>query len=192
MARLSVGLDSLAQRYRRFGTTSHEMQYITATAEYLPIANESFDVASSIMSLKHVIGIHLAIDEIIRVMAPGGSLLIGTRVNNRPNRREPIRITRETFNKLLAQLKPLGGHYTDLDTETTIPLEQWISPDRPADTLHRGALLAHFNKGITNRYRVPQETHQANELATGSQRDGGTCPAAVTQWRWYPGQCCPR
>ena len=89
-ARERVGLDPLARRYRRLGTARHEMSYVAARAEAMPFEAGHFDVVSAFNSLDHVEDVELAAAEIVRVLAPGGLLLMVVEVGHPPSETEPL------------------------------------------------------------------------------------------------------
>jgi SAM-dependent methyltransferase len=84
-----VGVDPLAERYREFGIDRHAMKYVTASAEDMPFADASFDVVALLNSLDHVDDIDDTIDEVSRVAADGGTLLLTVEVRHRPTAAEP-------------------------------------------------------------------------------------------------------
>lgn len=88
-AGLRVGLDPLARAYRQLGTDRHAMQYVAAGAEQIPFPDAFFDVVSSFNSLDHVDDLEQVIAEIIRVLRPGGHLLILTDIHQHPTVLEP-------------------------------------------------------------------------------------------------------
>jgi SAM-dependent methyltransferase len=84
-----IGLDPLADRYVELGVDPGAMEYVTGVAERMPFADNSFDVVSSINSLDHVDDVRRAATEMIRVLAPGGLLLLATELNHRARLTEP-------------------------------------------------------------------------------------------------------
>jgi SAM-dependent methyltransferase len=84
-----VGLDPLADRYVELEVDSRAMDYVKGVAEQMPFGDDSFDVVSSINSLDHVDDARRAAAEMIRVLRPGGLLLIATELNHRARLTEP-------------------------------------------------------------------------------------------------------
>lgn len=130
MASERVGVDPLADRYRRLGTGDHAMRYVRAGAESLPFPDDSFDVVSSLNSLDHVEDADLAIREIVRVADPAGTILLITEVDRPATWTEPqefgsdvlqrfggwhvdyerlVRMTGEIYASLYAGEPPDGG-----------------------------------------------------------------------------------
>ena len=85
-----VGLDPLADSYRRLGASKHAMRYIAGHAESIPVPDGHFDVVCSFKSLDHVDDLDRVIAEIPRVVKPGGLFLLLTDVNHSPTLTEPI------------------------------------------------------------------------------------------------------
>jgi SAM-dependent methyltransferase len=87
-----VGLDPLVPVYRRLGIDQHAMEYVAAPAEAQPFPDASFDIITSINSLDHVDDLEATIEEIDRILAPGGLLLIVVEVGHAPTIAEPHRL----------------------------------------------------------------------------------------------------
>ena len=98
-AGLRIGIDPLAEAYRRLGTGRHTMQYVACNAEFLPLLNATFDVVCSFNSLDHVDNLGKTIQEIIRVSAPGGIFLLLTDIHERPTVMEPSAFSWEIVNR---------------------------------------------------------------------------------------------
>lgn len=84
-----VGLDTLVERYRKLGIDQHEMRYIASGAEEIPFDDGHFDIVTSYNSLDHVVDVDEAIDEMTRVLAVGGMLVIVVDIHRRPTVAEP-------------------------------------------------------------------------------------------------------
>jgi ubiquinone/menaquinone biosynthesis C-methylase UbiE len=84
-----VGLDPLADSYRKLGVKRHAMRYCCAPAEAIPFPDEHFDVVTCINALDHVDDVERATSEICRVLAPGGLLLLIVEIHPRPTIAEP-------------------------------------------------------------------------------------------------------
>ena len=89
MAAQRIGLDPLADEYRKLGTDRHQMTYVTAPVERMPFADGHFEIVATINSLDHVEDPVRAVDEISRVIAPGATLLLIVEVNHPPTPVEP-------------------------------------------------------------------------------------------------------
>jgi SAM-dependent methyltransferase len=84
-----VGLDPLAERYRALGADLHAMRYVAAGAEAIPFGDQHFDVVSALNALDHVDDLDRAAAELVRVLAPGGTLLLIVEVNHAATSTEP-------------------------------------------------------------------------------------------------------
>ena len=84
-----VGLDPLVERYRELGIDEHAMEYVCAPAEAMPFEDGAFDVVSTFNSLDHVEDVDRAIAEMVRVVAPGGEVLLVLEVGRPPTVTEP-------------------------------------------------------------------------------------------------------
>jgi ubiquinone/menaquinone biosynthesis C-methylase UbiE len=84
-----VGIDVLAERYRRFGTDRHAMRYVEAGAEDMPFDDGYFDVVTSFNSLDHVVDVRRSLREMARVLAPGGTMVLVVDIHRRPTVAEP-------------------------------------------------------------------------------------------------------
>jgi SAM-dependent methyltransferase len=89
MAAERVGLDPLVDRYRALGIDHHSTHYVKASAEEIPYPDDYFDVVSSINSLDHVDDVDAAIREMIRVLAPGGLIVLVVEIHPKPTIAEP-------------------------------------------------------------------------------------------------------
>jgi len=105
MASERIGLDPLADAYSKLGTNYHKMKYVAAPAEQIPFPDEYFDVVSSFNSLDHVDNLDKTLNEIIRVIAPGGLFLLLTDLNHDPSFTEPIVFSWDITKKFLPHLK---------------------------------------------------------------------------------------
>jgi len=85
-----IGLDPLADDYRKLSSEAYQMEMIASGSESIPFANEHFDIVASFNSLDHVDDLDKTISEIKRVVCPGGFFLLLTDVNHKATLCEPI------------------------------------------------------------------------------------------------------
>lgn len=105
MAARRVGLDPLAGAYRRqLGSGEHAMEYLQAPAERIPEADGAFDVVTSFNSLDHVDDVARASSEILRVLAPGATLLLAVDVNHAPTPMEPHSLAWDVLDRFVPPL----------------------------------------------------------------------------------------
>lgn len=100
-----VGLDPLADSYRALGTDSHAMRYVCAPAEAMPLEDGSFDIVTSFNSLDHVEDPVRAARELVRVLAPGGTLLLIVEVEHEATLTEPHRLHSDTTTRLFPDME---------------------------------------------------------------------------------------
>lgn len=84
-----VGLDPLADKYVKMEGKNHQMEYINSGAEKMPFSNGEFDVVTSLNSLDHVDDLSQCIQEIKRVVKPGGLFLLICDIHSYPTLAEP-------------------------------------------------------------------------------------------------------
>ena len=85
-----IGLDPLADEYRKLRPEGYQMEMIAAGSESIPFADGYFDIVASFNSLDHVDDLDETISEIKRVVCPGGYFLLLTDVNHKATLCEPI------------------------------------------------------------------------------------------------------
>jgi ubiquinone/menaquinone biosynthesis C-methylase UbiE len=101
-AKRRIGLDPLADEYLKLGATEHQMEYMNASSEKIPLNNDACDVVFSFNSLDHVDNIEKTIKEIKRVVRPNGFFLLIVEVNHRPTDCEPHTLTAKGLIESLA------------------------------------------------------------------------------------------
>jgi SAM-dependent methyltransferase len=102
-----VGADPLAGDYRALGTDRHAMDYVEAGAERLPFPDASFDVVSCFNALDHVEDPAAALGELVRVLAPGGELLLIVEVGHAPTVHEPHTLGWDVLAAVTPPLQPV-------------------------------------------------------------------------------------
>lgn len=93
-ARLRVGLDPLAHKYRKLPLRSDvdRMQYVAGSSEAIPFQDGSFDYVTCFNCLDHVEDVNATINELKRVVAPAGHILLITEIAHVPTFTEPHRL----------------------------------------------------------------------------------------------------
>ena len=136
--RRRIGLDPLARDYRAFGTARHAMGYVSASSAAMPLADRAFDIVASFNSLDHVDDLRGTLDEIERVLAPGGRLLLIVEVNHEATLTEPVTFSWEIVSQFPPALlprweahfeKPAGPIYESLDRR--VPFDHANLTKRP-------------------------------------------------------------
>src|ERR1700749_729859 len=97
----AVGVDPLADRYRALQTREQRMTYVNAYAEKMPFGNGHFDDVFCFNALDHTADFRRALNEIARVLRPGGRFLLITEVNHAPTLAEPNCIMPEELEALI-------------------------------------------------------------------------------------------
>jgi SAM-dependent methyltransferase len=89
-ARVAIGVEPLAERYRAHGLLlDSDAVYLTVSAEAMPLLGQSVDVVVSRNSLDHVTSPRAAVDEVRRVLRPGGTFLLSVDVDHPATPTEP-------------------------------------------------------------------------------------------------------
>lgn len=152
-ARLRVGLDPLADAYRRLGTDRHTMQYVACGAEYIPFPDSSFDVVCSFNSLDHVDDLDAVIAEIIRVLAADGLFLLLTDIHLHPTVLEPMAYSWNIVEKFLPALDIVQQQHFEYSVKSAEgfgdiyqSLRQSVPYNHADPTDRYGILSARFHK----------------------------------------------
>jgi len=67
----------------------HDMRYVYAGVESMPFPDKSFDVVTSVNNFDHVENVKKGMSELIRVLRPGGSLIMIVEIHAHPTACEP-------------------------------------------------------------------------------------------------------
>ena len=96
-ARVSIGVDPLAERYREHGLLleASEALYLSVGAESIPLTSGTVDVVVARNSLDHVDDPQAVLTEARRLLRPGGTLILNFDVGHAPTATEPHALTRE-------------------------------------------------------------------------------------------------
>jgi SAM-dependent methyltransferase len=90
-ARLSIGIDPLAERFAEHGLLLPESQalYLSTGAESIPLLGATVNVVLARNSLDHVDDPPRAVQEMRRILRPGGTLILHFDVEHPPTVTEP-------------------------------------------------------------------------------------------------------
>ena len=136
-----VGVDSLANEYKKLGADRHKMTYVDAGAESIPFPAAHFDVAFSFNSLDHVDDLERAVGEIKRIVKPGGLFLLITEVNHEATATEPQCFTFDVVDHFAPEFTVLSARRFEM---SGAGIYQSLDENRPyvdADPTRRDALL---------------------------------------------------
>lgn len=105
-AKERIGIDVLADAYRRFGIGRHNMRYVRSTEEGIPLPSRSVDILFTMNTLDYVTNLARVSAELLRILIPGG-LFIGSFNLNEPSliRHAPTLTEECLWNQLLNQLE---------------------------------------------------------------------------------------
>ena len=113
-ARLAIGIEPLADRFRAEGLLlESDALYLATGAESLPLVSDSVDVVLTRNSLDHVASPVAVMDEIARVLRPGGTLILSVDVDHPATETEPHTFTRNDVRALLGPLEPVSEQVRD-------------------------------------------------------------------------------
>lgn len=131
MAGRRIGIDPLMRTYLKLGARLHDMEYIAAPSEAIPLPDQSCDVVCSFNALDHVENVSKAVSEIGRITRIGGTFLLIVEVNHPPTDHEPhcltpmqlLALTSSAFTCVRVNLfAPIvRGAYDSIDMGQTIP-----------------------------------------------------------------------
>ena len=105
-ARERVGLDPLADCYRRLAEDQQAMIYCAASSEAIPYPDGHFDCVSTFNSLDHVDDVAATIREIKRVAAR--RILLIVEIGHAPTPTEPHWLDESVVEKFAPEFKPAG------------------------------------------------------------------------------------
>lgn len=106
-----IGLDTLADKYVKMEGKRHKMKYVNAGSESIPFEDNYFDFVSSFNSLDHVDDLQQSIDEIIRVVKPGGYFLLIADIHSYPTVCEPSAFQWDIVNKFNKDFTVVKEHH---------------------------------------------------------------------------------
>jgi SAM-dependent methyltransferase len=94
-ARVSIGVDPLAERFAEHGLLIPESPavYLSTGAERIPLLSGSVDVVVARNSLDHVDEPDAVLGEVRRLLRPGGTLILNFDVGHAPTATEPHTLT---------------------------------------------------------------------------------------------------
>jgi ubiquinone/menaquinone biosynthesis C-methylase UbiE len=105
-ARVSIGVDPLAELYREHGLLleGSDALYLSVGAEAIPLTSASVDVVVARNSLDHVDDPQAVLTEARRLLRPGGTLILNFDVGHAPTATEPHALTREQVRGALGDM----------------------------------------------------------------------------------------
>lgn len=148
MAAERIGVDPLADEYKRLGADRHAMRYIACPAEAIPLPDASADFVFSFNSLDHVDNVEAVIAQVKRITKPGGRFFLIVEVNHPATPCEPHELKPAD---LLAQFAP-EFRCDDFGIYAQVPAGTYASILKgdllPPDTGNTGWLSASFTRAL--------------------------------------------
>ena len=113
-ARLAIGIEPLADRYRAHGLLlESDALYLATGAESMPLLSESVDVVLARNSLDHVASPAAVVEEVARVLRPGGTLILSVDVGHPATATEPHSFSLDDVRTLLAGFTIVSERMSD-------------------------------------------------------------------------------
>jgi SAM-dependent methyltransferase len=101
-----IGIDVLANVYRRFGTDAHNMEYLESSENEIALPADSVDIMFTLNAMDHVDDFDAMCQEILRVLKPGGTFVGSFNLEEPATFAEPQCLTEQNVNDaLLRHLK---------------------------------------------------------------------------------------
>lgn len=94
-ARITIGIDVLADAYTRFDIARHKACYVCSTENKIPLPSNYVDILYTMNSLDHVDRLDVHCRELLRILAPGGSLIGSFNLDEPSSQCEPQTLTEE-------------------------------------------------------------------------------------------------
>lgn len=89
-AKIKIGIDPLVKKYEIFDIKTHDMIYMDGKAENIPLISSYADVVISVNALDHGENFDKALEEINRILKPGGQILLELNLSEKATVCEPI------------------------------------------------------------------------------------------------------
>jgi SAM-dependent methyltransferase len=140
-AKERVGLDPLANEYKKFGANRHKMRYVAASSEQIPFPDSYFDAVTAFNSLDHVDDLPQTIREIKRVSTKDCRLLIITEIGHPPTPTEPQTLSPDILREFEPEFVLLRS-WTVKMTEANHDIYQAVLDGIPAGDYRPAVLCA--------------------------------------------------
>jgi SAM-dependent methyltransferase len=105
-ARIALAVEPLAPRLEAAGLLLHgDAVYLATGAESIPLLDGSVDVVVARNSLDHVVDPAAVLSEVVRVLAPGGTLILNVDIDGEPTAEEPHAFSADDVRRLVRPLR---------------------------------------------------------------------------------------
>lgn len=157
-AKARIGVDPLADRFMELGIASHDMLYLNAPGERIPLPSGYVDVVISINALDHVEDPEAVMKEINRILRPGGHFIGSIGFKEEPTFTEPHILSRKRIETKL--LRGWTQEFSMIRPKGPTPKEfyRFFHEDPPAE--YEAEELIWWC-----RYRKPEELNRAASSA---------------------------
>jgi SAM-dependent methyltransferase len=111
-ARLSIGVEPLAERYREHGLLLEDSPavYLSVGAESVPLVSHCVDVVVARNSLDHVDDPAAVLGEVQRLLRPGGTLILNFDAGHAPTATEPHALSSDFVRGALGDMNVTAEH----------------------------------------------------------------------------------
>jgi len=96
-----IGIDVLTDKYRELGIEKHDMEYVKSTEKDIPLESGIADVVTTFNAIDHVIDFPAMVNEMMRILKPGGLFIASINLDEAPTFCEPQTLTEEMVNEHL-------------------------------------------------------------------------------------------
>jgi len=142
-AKLALAVEPLAPRLDAAGLLLRgDAVYLATGAESMPLLDESVDVVVARNSLDHVVDPAAVLAEVVRVLRPGGLLILNVDVGGEPTAEEPHAFTTDDVRRLVAPLRvqrerSIPDPHGHMGAQLVVVAMKDASTDEPSTTLPR-------------------------------------------------------
>jgi len=133
-AKSRIGVDPLGREYFWLGAWKQKMKYLACDSASMPIKSESIDVVFTFNALDHVDDLDATMNEITRILRPGGEIICIVDCNHPPTVTEPTFIKNDFVQNYFSDWNVKECHYyahTSLRIYDSLRAERVIDPSVP-------------------------------------------------------------
>jgi SAM-dependent methyltransferase len=107
-ARVALAVEPLAPRLEAAGLLlESDAVYLATGAEAIPLLDASVDVVVARNSLDHVVDPATVLSEVVRVLRPGGTLILNVDIEGEPTAEEPHAFSADDVHRLIHPLRAM-------------------------------------------------------------------------------------
>ena len=105
-----IGIDVLADAYRRFGTDGHNMEYLKSSEKEIALPSGSVDIMFTLNAMDHVDDFDAMCREILRVLKPGGDFIGSFNLEEPATFAEPQCLTEQDVEDNILKYMDIGTY----------------------------------------------------------------------------------